>query len=375
MKIEESNYKCKYTSVINRKGFTLLELLLVVVILSAIAFSTVSFFNSEDEQFRYEDTRTRLINIRRAVIGNSEPTFQGQQLLSGYAVENGVLPSTIDELIKKPALYDDFGLQSPLFDPQPGSDGFNNGGELSITWNNNEKLFKGYSSGAYLALPPGSEDKYRDGWGNVGSVSGTSIDCPSFSGEGSDLGSDKEDDNHGWCVTLDTTGGTSTANELYIDSYGSDGELGEVAGNDFTFDVLQSIKSGDWTQDVQGWTVKITNQSGSTISNHGVSLLVYGIRTDGTPGWKRLSTNEVSSLNDGDSADLTFLESSLSTISPFVSIGQHLLTVFEDNNNTPHDSAGETPDLTVFIPARRITKRIDFFSHTVLPSTVELIIK
>ena len=54
----------------HRLGFTLLELLLVVFILSLIALSAVAIADRADEQLRYDDTNQHLQLIRRATIGD-----------------------------------------------------------------------------------------------------------------------------------------------------------------------------------------------------------------------------------------------------------------------------------------------------------------
>ena len=47
-------------------GFTLLELMLVVFILSALALTASAFVDNHDDQFRFEDTRRRVPSIDRA---------------------------------------------------------------------------------------------------------------------------------------------------------------------------------------------------------------------------------------------------------------------------------------------------------------------
>ena len=95
-------------------GFTLLELLLVVTILSSLALATVSFVENEDNQLRFEDTRARLERIRSAVLG---PEYPDGRTLSGYAVDNGKLPESIKDLLERPTNLVDFGPQNPILGP------------------------------------------------------------------------------------------------------------------------------------------------------------------------------------------------------------------------------------------------------------------
>lgn len=336
--------------IISKRGFTLLELLLVVFILSAIALSTVSFTNNADEQFRYEETQRRLLNIRRAVIGEEQATFGGQRLLTGYVVDNGLLPADLKALVEQPpSLPDGFDVKIPQFDPEPDpATGLNNGGEIALDALT-EQLFKGYR-GSYLTVIPGSSKEYRDGWGND-------------PGAGLDFG---------WVVT-------PTPPDLTITSLGSDGQPGEMLpGTDYDKDVSDTTQAVDWKHDVQGWQVRLKNASGVDITAIlRVSLLVYR----NGQGWKRVTTNPLSCLDgDGDGlvggspctgfADLSFPDLTLTIPTDDISIGQHLLVVVQDPDGTPH-----TPDDLPFTSSGvRITQRVEFFGRTVLP-TVEVVIR
>lgn len=129
----------------NQHGLTLLEMLVVVFILSAIALMTLSFTNNADDQFRYEDTRTRLLKINRAIVGSQEPVFESQSLLSGFVVDNGILPANLQGLVQKPAGFDDFGPKNPIFDPLPDVQGLNDGGVGIVTLNSTQEIiYKGH---------------------------------------------------------------------------------------------------------------------------------------------------------------------------------------------------------------------------------------
>ncbi len=333
-----------YLPRLNENGFTLLELLIVVFILSALAFSTISLTNNADEQFRYEDTRTRLQNIRRAIVGSLEAALSGQKLMSGYIVDNGGLPANIKALVVAPAGFDAFGGKEPLFDKNPDAAGFDNGGGKTDLDEPNETLFKGHR-GDYLTVPPG-DGTYRDGWGNVHATAAT--DALNF----------------GWAITASATSYTTT-------SIGSDGVAGGAAG--FEKDMADTVGQEDWTQDVTGWQVKVTNSSGGTENNMRVSLLVY-VNDAGTKRWKRLTTDRVSSLTDGSSFNFTFegAAGELPGISPVIPIGQHLIIIDDDGgDHDPH-----TNDDKAFKDSSnlRVTQKVNFYPHATLP-TVEVIIK
>ena len=82
----------------DRSGFTLVELLVVVFILSTLALTGLALTETADSQLRFEDTQARLRALKRAVIGDTEPVFDGRRLLSGFVVDNGLLPDSLQTL-------------------------------------------------------------------------------------------------------------------------------------------------------------------------------------------------------------------------------------------------------------------------------------
>ena len=83
----------------NRKtsGFTLLELLLVVFIMSVLAFSAVSLTNTMDssqDQYRYERAKNQAVGLKKAIIDRVD----GQEVVSGFVADMGDLPDNMTEL-------------------------------------------------------------------------------------------------------------------------------------------------------------------------------------------------------------------------------------------------------------------------------------
>ncbi|MDP2683014.1 MAG: type II secretion system protein [Deltaproteobacteria bacterium] len=317
-------------------GFTLLELLLVVFILSTIAAMTASFVNNADEQFRYEETQRHLLNIRRAIIGDFDTSYHGERLLSGFVVENGALPDTIQALTQRLGGFDVYGLKDPLFDPTPDAlEGFNNGGEITLT-GSSERLFKGHR-GSYLSMQPGSSE-YRDGWGN-----GASGDV-----------------NFGWSVTATPTDFTAT-------TLGADGQAG---GAGYDSDISDAIQQSNWSADAAGWQVTVTNRSGSDITGRlRVSLLTYVKRSGLNPGWKRLTSDSIAALANNASAVFTFPDALLA-IPTRIPMGQHLLILIQDNDGVPHNS----DDAPYVSAGNRVVRTVNWYPHAVRP-VVEMVIQ
>ena len=88
----------------SRSGLTLLEMLLVLFILSAIAFSTVSMTDRLDLQSRYDDTAVRLENIRSAVVGDPSRQTNNSPIVSGFVSDMGRLPNNLGELVEQGAM-------------------------------------------------------------------------------------------------------------------------------------------------------------------------------------------------------------------------------------------------------------------------------
>lgn len=82
-------------------GFTLLELLLAVTILAAVAWMSLGVVNNNNEQVRFEDTRNRLAAIRRAIIGDTSRTVNGQPEVRGYVADMGELPPNLQALVSQ----------------------------------------------------------------------------------------------------------------------------------------------------------------------------------------------------------------------------------------------------------------------------------
>ncbi len=136
------------------KGFTLLELLIVVFLLSMVALSAASFLSEVDDQLRYEDSLARIANVREAALGRTL-TVDGRPLLSGFVSDIGRLPDSLAELLRPGP------LPSYAFDPATG---------LAAGWR-----------GPYLDVLPellSGQRHLRDGWGNdlLLSRAGTDLD-------------------------------------------------------------------------------------------------------------------------------------------------------------------------------------------------------
>ena len=334
-------------NVVRQQGFTLLELLVVVAIMAALSVSLVDIVQYQDDQQRFELTRTRLETLRFAIFGDHylEPSVQYAGIHNraqiGYLVDNGRLPGDLSSLLTKPANHSDYDRLEPTFDQSPYVD--DNCSDLDqvnnvigrvddeavtddlrvIRFANTfpvERLSKGYRN-SYLPLQAGSDD-FLDGWGNAFDL--------------------------------------NVEDNTLIESFGSDGLMGEsvVAENEPNYSTDTSLRVGDadWRQGFDGWRVSVTfpvDADGNAGPLHyGISVLLFeNADADGLLNWRRISTttheHELSTENE---YDFDFLASTTESDGNYnfacrtwLPPGRHLLVIFSDEGGDPHVGNDEIP--------------------------------
>lgn len=343
-------------------GLTLLELLLVITVLSTMAFLTVSEVSEGASQARLEDTDTRLGVVRRALIGSPEPIYDGVLRFSGFASDNGVMPpsATWDDFLQDggAAVVDDylaFGSQTPRFDPVPDATAYNNGvGEVELSAAN-EALQKGWR-GPYARLDSLSGAAFVDGWGNA------------------------------WNASATTSGDDLTVTSLGRDGTAGDGgtDARDPGGYDYDTDRSTAIALTDWRVDSTGWAVNVRNASGNDVTPTGclrATLMVFrNADTTGTDGlWRRLTSTCVefagsNTLPDGetvavtfDNADYDVTGGTLTDVT--VPQGRHLVLLIDDDDDTNKHSVGGAPvPYTNLTSGTRVTVAVNFFARAALPA-------
>ncbi len=307
-------------------GFTLLELLLVVALLGMLALSAVALTDTADQQSRYEQTQARLQQARWGVL-HVQNTAGGQVLLSGFAVDLGRLPLSLSEMVEgvdrsTGNSFPVFAAQVPLFDPEPGPDGLNNGGEIPLP-GPETALLKGYR-GPYVPLAPG-ENAFRDAWGNISPV--------------------PTDDalNYGWVLQSDLR-------SWQLTSLGADGLPTDPSTDPdvYRHDLSTAFSPPQWMVDLAAVEVQVVNRTGEAFSIAGgrlrAALLVYQAGR-----WRRLTTDPanrqaaVTSLEATEPGDRTsFFGLADPAGDTWVPAGEHLLVLVEDPDQLPF-TADDTP--------------------------------
>ena len=141
------------------KGFSLIELLVVVSILSVIAAATFVQLSDRDDQERYDATKDRYEALREALIGKDElATLNGVPVQSGYIYDTGRLPAALTELSDHPPGIPRWGLIG-TDQLRPGlGDKFTNEIYQHI------KIEHGWR-GPYFVRNEQTDDTLKDAWG------------------------------------------------------------------------------------------------------------------------------------------------------------------------------------------------------------------
>jgi len=90
----------RYKGLFDQQGFTLLEMILVLMIMGMVASLSVVFIDNEDNQLRYEETIQKLETMHKATVTVKD--YKDGFLLSGFVVDNGVLPSDAQNFVSIP---------------------------------------------------------------------------------------------------------------------------------------------------------------------------------------------------------------------------------------------------------------------------------
>ncbi|MEK7774567.1 MAG: prepilin-type N-terminal cleavage/methylation domain-containing protein [Candidatus Zixiibacteriota bacterium] len=118
-------------------GFTLVELVIVIVILGIIATVATRKMTSTIESSRYDATLREMEQLARAIRGNPETWAEGARADFGYVGNVGAFPSNLDALVTNPGM---------------------------ATW-----------AGPYIELGSASDDFKKDGWGTAYTLIGTTL--------------------------------------------------------------------------------------------------------------------------------------------------------------------------------------------------------
>lgn len=143
------------------RGFTLLELVVVLAILAVVTTLALRSLDHVEDQKRGEANRRGLEELRDAVLGSpDERNADGSRLISGFVADMGRLPRAV-ELDGNLTLAELWMTNGTAFAVRPATP--DQGVPTSLA--DPQVLVCGGWRGPYLRLPMGTPE-WLDGWGN-----------------------------------------------------------------------------------------------------------------------------------------------------------------------------------------------------------------
>lgn len=92
----------KTPSRLDRQGFTLIELVIIIVILGVLATVAIPKFSSMSESSKVTATKQEMRAIKRAIVGNPQVVAGGQLVDRGFEGDVGFAPNQIGDIVVKP---------------------------------------------------------------------------------------------------------------------------------------------------------------------------------------------------------------------------------------------------------------------------------
>lgn len=86
----------------NSRGFTLIEMVIVIVIMGILATVATMNFSSTLDTAKYEAAKSEMEGLARAIIGNPDLYDNGARSDFGYVGDVGALPANLDALVTNP---------------------------------------------------------------------------------------------------------------------------------------------------------------------------------------------------------------------------------------------------------------------------------
>jgi hypothetical protein len=113
-------------SKLGRGGFTLVELVIIIVTLGILAAVAIPRFADMAESSKINATKKEMRELKRAIVGNPDAVSGGEYVDRGFEGDVGFAPSKLEDLVVKPdsvASYDKLtrlGWNGPYIDSSGG---------------------------------------------------------------------------------------------------------------------------------------------------------------------------------------------------------------------------------------------------------------
>ena len=103
------------------RGFTLIEIVIVIILLGIIAAVATQRLTSSIETARVEQTKAEMQALARAIVGNPDAYVNGVRADFGYVGDIGALPLSLDNLVTNPGYATWSG---PYVTTEPGDNAY-----------------------------------------------------------------------------------------------------------------------------------------------------------------------------------------------------------------------------------------------------------
>ena len=109
-------------AILNGDGFTLIELIMIIVVLGILATVAIPRFSNMSESSKVAATRQELQTLRAAIVGDPSVVAGGSLIDRGFEGDVGFAPSQLVDLVAKPdsiSIYDKLtrlGWNGPYMD-------------------------------------------------------------------------------------------------------------------------------------------------------------------------------------------------------------------------------------------------------------------
>lgn len=119
---------------LHQSGFSLVELVIIIVTLGILAVVAIPMFGDMVEGSKISATKSEMDSLKRAIVGNPRVVAGGELIDRGFEGDCGFPPSQLSDLVNKPgslAVYNRItrlGWNGPYIDDD-------NGEYLSDAWN------------------------------------------------------------------------------------------------------------------------------------------------------------------------------------------------------------------------------------------------
>jgi type II secretory pathway pseudopilin PulG len=99
------------TQMSESRGFTLIELIIIIVVLGIISIVAVAKYSDFLSESRIQASKSELSELKRAIVGNPGAVAGGRYSDVGFEGDVGHPPSTLRDLVKKP---DSISVYNPI---------------------------------------------------------------------------------------------------------------------------------------------------------------------------------------------------------------------------------------------------------------------